>query len=243
MDGTNAAPGGPLSGSGATGWGWTPPLAWVALTMLLSVRGLYSMLPLAWAESLPPPVTAYLRGGIGVAIVTLLWGGWILFAARSRSRALRRGFLAWQSFTLVAIAASVGYTFFSADFVVTAQGLLIPAVEFAIGIALTIYALRLPDAPAPAAGAMSPPAEGHSPTTGRYLVNGVIGGFAGAVLGGVAGFPIGAVLADVLDISCFEGGCGYFAAAIGLLLIAAGFVAGIVVAVVRTGRGKVRRAE
>lgn len=236
MNETNATIDGPAGGRSAGGWGWTPPLAWVALTMLLSVRGLYSMLPVAWEPSLPPSVTTYLQTITGVALVNILWGGWILAAAHSRSRALRRGFLAWQSFNIVAIAASVGYTAFAADFVTTASGLLLPAVELAVGVALIAYVLRLPDAPAPAAGAPSLPAEGRKPSMALYLVNAVIGAIAGAVVGGVAGFPLGALLAELLDISCFEGGCGYFAAAIGLLLVLAGLVLGLVVAVLRTRR-------
>lgn len=224
------------------GWGWTPPLAWVALTMLLSVRGFYAMVPVAWDGSLPPAVTAYLQAGIAVAVVNLLWGGWILSAAWSRSRALRRGFLAWQAFNLVAIAASVGYTALVGDFVTTASGLLVPALEFAAGIALTVHALRLPETTAPEAGAAPPAAEGPPATALRKVVHGLLGGVAGAVLGGVAGFPFGALLADLLDVSCFEGGCGYFAAAIGLLLVVAGFVAGIVVGIIRSGRGQRRTA-
>lgn len=240
MDGTNARPAGPAGGAVGGGWGWTPPLAWVGLTMLLAVRGLYSMLTFSWDAELPASVTAYLQTSVAIAIVNLLWGGWILFAARTGSRALRRGFLTWQSFNLVAIAASVGYTAFVAEFVITAYGLLIPVVEFAVGIALIVHALRLPDAPASAVGATLSGAAGAPPSTGRYLFNAAVGAIAGAVIGGVAGFPLGALLADVLDISCFEGGCGYFAAAIGLLGILAGFIVGIVVAVLRTG-GKARR--
>jgi hypothetical protein len=240
MDGTNARPAGPAGGRDGEGWGWTPPLAWVGLAMLLAVRGLYSMLTFDWGAELPSSVTAYLQTSVAVAIVNLLWGGWILFAARAGSRALRRGFLTWQSFNLVAIAASVGYTAFVAEFVTTAYGLLIPLVEFGVGIALIVYALKLPDAAATAVGATPSGLAGAPPSTGRYLFNAAVGAIAGAVIGGVAGFPLGALLADVLDISCFEGGCGFFAAGIGLLLIVAGFIVGIVVAVLRT-RGKARR--
>lgn len=242
MNGTNARPAGPAEGKDGGGWGWTPPLAWVGLTMLLAVRGLYSMLPVVWESTLPPSVAAYLQASAGVAIVNLLWGGWILVAARAGSRALRRGFLAWQSFNLVAIAASVGYTAFVAEFVATAYGLLIPAAEFAVGIALIVHASRLPDAPAAAVRAAAAPIPASPPTTGRYLVNAAIGAIVGAVIGGVAGFPFGVLLADLLDVSCFEGGCGYLAVAIGLLLILAGFIVGIVVAVLRTGRAARRPA-
>lgn len=244
MDGADMArAGAPNHG----GWGWTPPLAWVALTMLLSVRGLYAMVPVAWDGSLPHAVTAYLQAGIAVAVVNLLWGGWILIAARSRSPALRRGFLAWQAFNLVAVAASVGYTTLVGDFVATASGMVVPALEFAVGIALTVHALRLPDATAPdttapEAGAVRPPAEGPAAPAPRRVLHGLLGGIAGAVLGGVAGFPFGALLADFLDVSCFEGGCGYFAAAIGLMLVVAGLVAGIVFGVIRSGRRHGRTA-
>lgn len=243
MNGTDVTRAGVRPGkAGGGGWGWTPPLAWVALTILLSVRGLYSMVPVAWEASLPPPVTAYLQAAVAVATVNLLWGGWILVAARSRSRALRRGFLAWQSFNLVAIAASVGYAAWTDDFVTTAYGLAVPAVEFAIGIALTAHALRLPDTTAPDGESLPPSAAARPPTTVRYIVVGAIGGVAGAVLGGVGGFPFGALLAELLDVSCFEGGCGYFAAAVGLFFVLLGFVSGIVAAVLRVARAAARAA-
>ncbi|RST87752.1 hypothetical protein EJC49_03845 [Aquibium carbonis] len=236
MDAASSGAMGPSGGDLGKGWGWTPPLAWVALTMLLAASGVYSTLPHAWNPSLPAFLTTYLQASLGVSVVNILWGGWILAAAHSRSRALRRGFLAWQSFNIVAVAASVGYTGFVAEFVTTASSVFLPLMEFAVGIALIVYARRLPDAPAPAVPAPVPATAGRKPSAALYLVNGVIGGIVGAILGGVAGFPFGALLADVLDISCFEGGCGYFAAAIGLLLILVGLVAGIVVAVMRTRR-------
>jgi len=232
MNETDAVPGGAAGGKG-DGWGWTPPMAWVALTMLLSVRGLYSMAPIAWDAALPAEVAAYVHAGMGVAVVNILWGAWLLAAARSRSRALRRGFLAWQSFHLVALAASAGYTFLIAGFVTTTFGLLVPAVEFVVGAGLIVYALRLPDVPA-AGGRASPSPPPAS--VGRYILNAVIGGVLGAFVGGIAGFPFGVLLAELLDISCFEGGCGYFAALIGILLILAGFIIGVVIGVVRTGR-------
>jgi hypothetical protein len=242
MDGTNSGAMGPSGGDVRKDWGWTPPLAWVALIMLLAVRGLYSMLPYAWEPSLPPVLTAYFQASVGVAVVNLLWGGWILAAARSRSRALRRGFLTWQSFNIVALTMSVGYTAFVAEFVTTAYGLLIPAVEFVVGIALIVYVLRLPDAPAPPLDTPVPTAEGRKPSIALYLVNAVIGGIVGAVIGGIAGFALGALLVDVLDISCFEGGCGYFAVAVGLLLILAGLIVGIIVAILRTSRAAQRQS-
>ncbi|WP_187969165.1 hypothetical protein [Aquibium microcysteis] len=233
MNGTDATRAGARGGGG---WGWTPQIAWVALTMLLSLRGLYSMLPIASDASLPPAVTAYLQAGIAVAVVNLLWGGWVMLAARSRSRALRRGFLGWQSFNLVAIAASVGFATLYGNFVTTAAGLILPGVEFVVGIALIVHALRLPDTTAPDDAAPSPPAATRPASTAGTVLGALLGGVAGAVLGGIVGFPFGAFLAERLGISCFEGGCGYFAAAVGLLLVLAGFVAGIVAAMKRIRR-------
>jgi hypothetical protein len=54
------------------------------------------------------------------------------------------------------------------------------------------------------------------------VVGVVLGGGAGAGLGVL----VGAGIAEVTDMSCFEGACGYFAAAIGLLGLIAGAVAG-----------------
>ena len=64
----------------------------------------------------------------------------------------------------------------------------------------------------------------------------VLGGILGAGLGLVAGWGAGEVLARVLNISCFEGGCGYFVALIALLGGVAGLAAGILAVLLRKRR-------
>ena len=55
----------------------------------------------------------------------------------------------------------------------------------------------------------------------------------GMILGGAVGFGVGALLGlllnDIFDISCFEGGCGYFAAFIGLVGMVLFAIAGAVI--------------
>jgi hypothetical protein len=58
----------------------------------------------------------------------------------------------------------------------------------------------------------------------RYMIFGLAGLAIGSILGFGAGLMIGMALADMLAISCFEGACGYFAAALGLV---GGLVGGV----------------
>ena len=50
------------------------------------------------------------------------------------------------------------------------------------------------------------------------ILLGIVGGIIGLAAGLFLGFALGAILARVLHISSFEGGAGYFAVAIALLV-------------------------
>jgi hypothetical protein len=71
------------------------------------------------------------------------------------------------------------------------------------------------------------------------LVLALLGGIAGAMAGFLLGAGIGSLLVPVFGISSFEGGAGYFAFAIGLLMGALGLLTGIVL--VLRYRGGYRR--
>ncbi len=73
----------------------------------------------------------------------------------------------------------------------------------------------------------------------RFIVS-ILAGFLGAGVGMLLGFGIGSVLAEVLDVSCFEGACGYFVALIVLIGGAIGLVAGILIALTAGRRRAVR---
>jgi hypothetical protein len=49
----------------------------------------------------------------------------------------------------------------------------------------------------------------------------------GAVVGAVGGFLLGVLIADVTQMSCFEGACGFFALMIGILGFFIGLVGGL----------------
>src|SRR5262245_36662641 len=50
------------------------------------------------------------------------------------------------------------------------------------------------------------------------ILLGIVGGIIGLAAGSFLGFALGAILARILHISSFEGGAGYFAIAIALLV-------------------------
>ena len=110
--------------------------------------------------------------------------------------------------------------------------------EIAAGSALILLVSRSKEAPLVFYD------EGTTEPPGLVVaVNAILGAILGGIGGLVIGFAVGAMLVEILDVSCFEGGCGYFAAAIGLLGMLLGAVAGAVVAVWRTRRrGRTARA-
>ncbi|MEZ5876309.1 MAG: hypothetical protein R3D43_00350 [Tepidamorphaceae bacterium] len=71
-----------------------------------------------------------------------------------------------------------------------------------------------------------------------HFIFAVLAGILGAAIGLVAGWGVGEILARALNVSCFEGACGYFVALIALLGGVAGLVAGILAVLLR-GRRKV----
>jgi hypothetical protein len=219
-----------LGGQPDEGRGWFLPLAWVGLAMLLSLRGLWSLLPLALDDAQPADVVAWVRANLVAAAVILVWGCSLFVLANGRSRRLRVGFIGWQSFHLFTLAASVGWTVFVAGIAAPVPYLLLPAVEAAVGGAFLWHARRLPESIAPRPGGPTAPPL----SAGLRILYALAGAVVGAVLGAVAGFPFGVLLAELLDVSCFEGACGYFAGAIGLLGILLGLVCGIAVALWRT---------
>ena len=78
------------------------------------------------------------------------------------------------------------------------------------------------------------------------IVVSILAAFLGILLGGVvgaaAGFGGGVLYADLTDMSCFEGGCGYFAFFMGLFGIVIGAIAGGVLAVLLVNRRRLSPA-
>lgn len=225
------------------GGGGRPPLhfilpaLWIAFLMALGLRSLYSSWPLLAGGDLPEDVATWLWFGIAVAVINLFWGSWLLGLAYRRATTFPAAFTLWQVFNIAAILVSTAYTSFSGSFVPQAFSLMMVAAEVVLGIALIALVRRTP-IPVAAGGAAGiggePP--GERPSLGVYLLNAVIGAVIGAIALVPAGLLLGSVIADLADISCFEGGCGYFALAIGVAGLPVGLVVGAVVAVWLAGR-------
>ena len=162
----------------------------------------------------------------------------VLAHAARRAAGFPRAFTLWQVFNIAVSLLSLAILFASDVFVVTGWSLAPPLAEIAAGSALILLVSRSKEAPLVFYD------EGTTEPPGLVVaVNAILGAILGGIGGLVIGFAVGAMLVEILDVSCFEGGCGYFAAAIGLLGMLLGAVAGAVVAVWRTRRrGRTARA-
>ena len=197
------------------------PAAWVAVTMILGARSLATTWPLPWEYDLPDTVLYLIYAGSIAAVVNLLWGLHLLGLAYSRSARFPANFSVWQVVNLVWLVATEIYVQIVPHFVFSLENLLIKAAEVAVGV-FCLYLVRRDPA---ARDLYSSPQTGPAPVATRFIaavLGVVLGGAAGAVLG----FLVGAGIAEVTEMSCFEGACGYFAAAIGLLGLIVGAVAG-----------------
>ncbi|MFH1797324.1 MAG: hypothetical protein ABIK36_00880 [Pseudomonadota bacterium] len=211
------------------------PVIWLCANLLLSLRGLWQGWPTVFAYDLPDSVAYYVYASMAAGIVQILFGLYVLGPAWRKSPRFAFWFTNWA---ILAIVVDIGFpvaTLFIGDFVLTWMPWLIAAVSVAISV-WTIWLVRRPQ-PATAATKAAEPA-GPAPL-GVVILNAVLG----FVLGGAAGLGIGllagSAIVDWLDVSCFEGGCGYAAAAIGLLGLIIGAIAGPVFAIWRTrGRRK-----
>ena len=89
-------------------------------------------------------------------------------------------------------------------------------------------------------------ADSSSGSQRPHVIVSIIAAFLGVVVGGALGFGAGLLggrlIAEVTDMSCFEGACGYLAFFIGLFAMLAGAVAGAVFAVWRVNRRRKPRA-
>nr|WP_295461987.1 hypothetical protein [Mesorhizobium sp.] len=206
------------------------PVIWLSANLLLSLRGLWQGWPTIFAYDLPSAVMTYVYAGMAAGVVQILFGLYVLGLAWRKSPRFAFWFTAWA---VLAIVTDIGFpvaSLFIGDFVLTWMPWLIAVVSVAISV-WTIWLVRQPQ-PAMAATQTAQPA-GPAPV-GVIILNAVLG----LVLGGAAGLGIGllagSAIVDWLDVSCFEGGCGYAAAAIGLLGLIIGAIAGPVFAVWRT---------
>ncbi len=219
-------------GSGGTPVGGTGsdlsyvPVGWLIFVMAWSVYGLASAWWLVGNSDLPDKVFYFLFGGLVANVITIFWGLYLLGLAFGRSARFPGRFTVWQITIIVWLLARQAYVLAVPDFVFSARGLGITVIEIAIGL-LCIYLLRR-DSGAEATYAKS---QTEAPTVFASIVAALLGIILGAVIGALGGAFAGSMIADIAEISCFEGGCGYFAVLIGLAGLVVGAIGGSIVAV------------
>ena len=225
------------SGSEQPGGGQTPagrpgndlsyvPVGWLIFVMAWSVYGLASAWWLVGNSGLPDKIFYFLLGGLVANVITILWGLYLLGLAFGRSGRFPSHFTIWQIATIVWVLARQAYVLTVPDFVFSARSLGITAIEIGIGL-LCIYLLRRGSG----AEAVYAKPESEAPPVFVSIAAALLGIILGAAIGAVGGFVAGSVIADVAEVSCFEGGCGYFAAFFGLAGLVVGAIGGGIVAV------------
>ena len=217
--------GGPGGFAGGSGLAWLPPL-WVGANVALAVWGVSEAWPATYSYGIPDAVLYLVYGGLVAGVVNVLWGLLLVGLAISRSAGFPAHFTIWQIANIVWIVAREAYVLVTPDFAPTIQPLLYGAGEIAIGI-FCIAMLRRKSETAEVysnAGAQQPP-----------VIASIIAAILGVIVGGALGFGAGmlggGLFAELTDMSCFEGACGYFAFFMGLFGLLAGAVAGGILAV------------
>lgn len=220
------------AGAGAVGWWVYAPPVWLAVNIALAAWHLVGSGWLLDQSDLPGFVAVFVYGGAVAALVKLLWGLFVLRLAWMRSPRFAPSFIAWQAAVILWVVAMQAYVLLAPDFSSSPEWIATAALEVAVGAFCIAAAARAGRRP-PAAPA---PAHAAAPSTLATILAGLLGLLAGAVLGLGAGLLVGALIADVTDMSCFEGACGFFAFFTGLFGLFVGAVAGLALAIVMARR-------
>lgn len=218
------------------------PLVWVAALTLLSVRGFLTTGYMPNVSDLPPDISVFLVATFASTIMIILLGLVTLGLAFARSARFRTVFSLWG---IVEILRSV--MFLAAGVLITGFSQTVTSVLTSLFvIAVTVWTLRLVRRPAaqPSSGmaGATPAAASPAGSAGRPVGTGVLvfRAILGFVIGGAAGLGLGllagSIMVDIFGISCFEGGCGYAALAVGVLGLIVGAIAGPIVALVLSRR-------
>ena len=207
---------------------WLLPSLWVLLVMVLALRSLLQFWPLINEFTMPEDVVKWLWFGVAVSIINLVWGVWILGHAYGRSPSFAGAFTTWQVFNIAAMLVSAAYVLLADSFAQTLSSFDMTIVTIVVGIGLIVFVKRGPKTLAPAPGAR--------PAVVVFVVNALLGAIMGGIVLMFVGFFVGGVIADVTDMSCFEGACGFFALGIGVLGLIVGVIGGAVGAILLTGR-------
>jgi len=207
------------------------PVGWLAVVMILSLRGLISTFPLLSTYGLPESVWLLVYGGMAVSTITLLWGLYMLGLAIKRSPRFPRHFTIWQIATIVWLVAHEAYIAITPDFGFNLQTTATAAIEIAIGL-FCLYLLRQ--------NRDAATLYGSAETAAPSLLVSIIAAILGVIVGGTLGFGIGLgagiAMSEAANMSCFEGACGFFAFFVGLAGILVGAIVGGIFAVRRVNR-------
>lgn len=210
------------------------PVIWLCASIFLSLRGLWQSGWAVFGIELPAGIMGYIYASQAASVIQVLLGLYVLGLAWRRSPRFPFWFTVWAS---IAILADVGFSLASL-FIGAFSPDWSPWLIAAVSVAISVWTIVLVRRPCPMAAASAPAVPAGPVPVGVLILNAVLG----LVLGGSAGLGIGllagSVIVDWLDVSCFEGGCGYAAAAIGLLGLILGAIGGPIFAVLRTRRGR-----
>lgn len=213
----------------ATGWIAWLPVAWLCLVMVLSARGIDGGVSFLLGFSASDSVFYFVVASAAFGAVAILWGLWLLWLAYGRSPRFPRQYTIWQGVVIAVTVIKQAYIMVAPNFAITVWSGAIVAAEIAVGIAMIVLVNRRPGPSVAFSGASvedRPPP--HVLMVALAAVLGVlVGGAAGAGLG----LLIGSVIAELAEISCFEGGCGYFVVLIGIVGCLVGAIAGGILAV------------
>ena len=211
---------------------YTPPLvaylpvAWLGVVVLLTLRGLVNAFPFLFDHTLPTHIGNFIFANAVAGLAVLLWGLYLVGLAITRSPRFPHRFVPWQISVLAWTVAGAAYVLFVSDFILDLRGLLFSAFEVAMGL-ICLRIVRRP------AETVTPQvlADSAGPSTLMYIVAGVLGLLLGGAAGFGGGLLLGAGIAEITNMSCFEGACGYFALFIGLAGLVIGAIAGAILAV------------
>lgn len=210
--------------------GWLP-VAWLCLVMALSARGIDGSLAVVLSYDFPGPVLYFIWFTMLFGAVTILWGLYLLFLAYDRSQRFAVQFMRWQSVVILVLVARELYVLAAPDFAFSLASFAWTAGEVVVGAAMIVLVRRERQAGpvvVAAAGALRAPVS--VPAAIALTLLGIV---LGGALGLALGLGGGQLYAEATDMSCFEGGCGYFVIFMGLGGTVAGAISGGVFALWR----------
>lgn len=221
--------------SGGRGRGGSPlihvPIAWVAIVVLSGAYGIPATWSATFDYDLPDSVLPFIYAGLAAAAVNILWGLYLFGLAYNRSARFPKHFTVWQVANILWLLAGEAYVLVAPDFVFSPRHFAVELVMIAIGIVCILILRRDANGEFVYSNA-----ESERPPLLVSFIAAVLGVVLGAIAGAGVGVVVGQVIAEATEVSCFEGACGYFVAAIGLLGLLIGAVAGGVFAVWRANR-------